>query len=162
MDYRSPFRLADVEHDSCNPLCLDVGDAVDPELATWRDCYDGAMCLISDAGEQAAFFLARHFVELSLKLLHPRPQTGHDLARLLDDLPEYEPLRVSTTSDADSIRQFILDMHHVDRTGTEGRYGVHSGGRRAFNNFCCIERDVLAEQLTHLRDYVEDRTVART
>lgn len=161
MGYESPFRRIDDVHDSCNPLCLDVGDVVHPAEATWLDFFDGALCRINGGGEQTAFALSRHFVELSLKLLHPSSRTGHDLKTLLDDLPPGDPLQDGATSDADSIRRFILELHEVDATGTEGRYGVRTDGRRAFESFCCIEREVLVERITQLFEHVRDRIAER-
>ncbi len=155
MSYLSPFNMVNVEHEGCEALSLSLGDDVNADETAWDAYYLGAIELITNGHDLTAFFIARHFVELSLKRLGFGP--GHSLAELLDELPKTDPLRTSNTGPVAEIRAFVLDIGQVDPSGTEGRYAHTLGGKASLATYCCVDRYELARHLGSLYEYVQDR-----
>ena len=154
MEYYTPFDLVDDDHDNCDALCLSLEHDPAPAELTWGTFDEAATALLATGMEQPAFYMARQFVELSLKRL--QPAHGHDLVKLLDGLPAGDPLVTATDGVQFLLRSFILDLARVDPDSTAGRYGVTKGAP-AFKGICCVKGSQLQRHLRELFNYVEER-----
>lgn len=157
MGYQSIFNHPSTIHDNDDPLCLDRSHEDDPDGATWLEFYEAAITMLDAGHDQPAFFLARHCIELSLKRLMEKPPRIHGLEQLLGALPVDHPLREPRTSIDRDMRAFALDLHRVDPSGTEGRYGRTRQEVPCLSASCCVNRSQLREYLDQFVRYVEDR-----
>lgn len=164
VDYRSPFRGIDEEHDSVEPLCLSRTHTNEPTKETLKEFYGAAVATIEAGMAQPAFFLVRQFAELGVKALYGPAYLDrsdlrrcHSITKFLDALRERNDELLGAGEEQRLVVQFLRDVDSRDPGGDQGRFANQVDGTPSLASVCCADPEVLRDHLDRLMYYLAIR-----
>ncbi len=150
MTFESPFHAATEDHEGDGHLCLSrVVLGGDADERTWVEFWNAFFMLARpygvdessgrlEVGGQVLFYMGRHLIELTLKRCCSPARAGHDLKKLLSQVPPSHSLRGSD-AEARELQAFVNEVASLDPGGDQGRYGRTRDGIGALADTCCMD-----------------------
>jgi hypothetical protein len=156
--YTSPFRHIDhdpsIDEDCDDFLCLAADDEDDPNEFAFLQWAKALEAMVEVDAGQPAFFALRHLAELALKLKAPTwNHREHDLAKLINVLPNGDPVKTPVTEEDLYLRDFLLDLNAHNENAVDGRYGYRNADARCLAERCHICKDEFLRHADLIVDY---------